>query len=297
MAVERPRPVPVRGFRRGAPGQLAQRGLTALMLAPALVYLLFFFAYPMLVTFLNSLTSDDGRGFSLTQYAAVLSPKYWGTLELTTGLAIGTTLLSILLAVPIALVLRRRPRGHRLMRLLILTPLMVLALVSALGLLIIWGRNGWLNLLVSHLIPGGGPLKVDYTVQGLLLFYTWLYAPYTVLTTLSAIEGLDTNVEEAARVAGASPWKVLWTVTLPLAWPGIRSGSVLTFLLAFGAFNVPLIAGGDLRPVAVVIYTEAETFQHFARGSSLAIVMAVISLAVILLYQGLAGSSPRKRRE
>lgn len=84
-------------------------------------------------------------------------------------------------------------------------------------------------------------------------------------------------------------------MTLPLAWPGIRAGSLLTFLLAFGAFNVPLVAGGDLRPLAVVVYTEAETFQHFARGSSLAIVMAVISLGVMLVYQRLAGTPKRRR--
>lgn len=266
------------------------------MLAPALLFLLVFFAYPLLVTFLTSITAANGTDYTLAEYSAVFTTSsYLASLGLTFGLALGTTILSILLAVPIALVIRKRPRGHHLMRLLILTPLMVLALISALGLLIIWGKNGWLNLLVSHLIPGSGPLKIDFTLQGLLLFYTWLYAPYTVLTTLSAIEGLDPNVEEAARVAGASSWQVFRTVTLPLSWPGIRAGSLLTFLLAFGAFSVPLVAGGDLRPLAVVIYTEAETFQNFARGSSLAIVMAVISLAVMLVYQRLAGAPARSR--
>ncbi len=282
------------GVRR--PRLWAQHALTAAMLAPALVYLLVFFAYPLLVTFLTSITAANGTDYTLAEYSAVFTtPSYLASLQLTFVLALGTTILSILLAVPIALVLRRRPRGHHLMRLLILTPLMVLALISALGLLIIWGKNGWLNILVSHLIPGSGPLKIDFTLQGLLLFYTWLYAPYTVLTTLSAIEGLDPNVEEAARVSGASAWQVFRTVTLPLSWPGIRAGSLLTFLLAFGAFNVPLVAGGDLRPLAVVIYTEAETFQNFARGSSLAIVMAVISLGVMLVYQRFAGTSAGRR--
>lgn len=279
--------------RRGNGG--SDRALTILMLAPAIAYILAFFAYPLGVTFLTSLESDLGLGPTLVQYQSILtSEKYLGTVWLTTGLAVGTTILSVLLAVPLALILRLKMRGHRFIRLLILTPLMVLALISALGLLIIWDKNGWLNRLFSQLVPGGGPLSIDYTVPGLLLFYTWLYAPYTILTTLSAVEGLDTNVEEAARVAGASPWQLFRSVTLPLSWPGIRSGSILTFLLAFGAFNVPIIAGGDLRPLAVVIYTEASTFQHWARGSALAMVMAVVSLVVITVYLRLS-SAPARR--
>lgn len=279
--------------RRG--NGIDDRALTVLMLGPAIVYILAFFAYPLGVTFLTSLENDSGVGPTLAQYQTVLtSEKYLGTVWLTAGLAVGTTIFSVLLAVPLALILRQKMNGHRFIRLLILTPLMVLALISALGLLIIWDKHGWLNKLFSLLVPGGGPLSIDYTVPGLLLFYTWLYAPYTILTTLSAVEGLDTNVEEAARVAGASPWQVLRSVTLPLSWPGIRSGSILTFLLAFGAFNVPIIAGGDLRPLAVVIYTEASTFQHFARGSALAMVMAVVSLVVITMYLRLS-SAPARR--
>jgi putative spermidine/putrescine transport system permease protein len=281
--------------RRGKGGE--DRALTLLMLAPAIAYILAFFAYPLGVTFLTSLETDAGVGPTLAQYQTILtSEKYLGTVWLTTGLAVGTTIFSVLLAVPLALILRQKMRGHRFIRLLILTPLMVLALISALGLLIIWDKHGWLNKLFSLLVPGGGPLSIDYTVPGLLLFYTWLYAPYTILTTLSAIEGLDTNVEEAARVAGASPWQLFRSVTLPLSWPGIRSGSILTFLLAFGAFNVPIIAGGDLRPLAVVIYTEASTFQHFARGSALAMVMAVVSLLVITVYLRLSSTPARRSR-
>lgn len=271
------------------------RALTAVLLAPAIAYLVLFFVYPILITFGTSITSADGTGVTIDEYSTILSsPKDWGVIALTLGLAVGTALLSVLLAIPLALILRRRIRGHRALRLLILAPLMILALVSALGLLILWDRNGWLNLLVSRLLPfSDGPLKIDYTIPGLLLFYTWLYSPFTILTTLSAIEGIDPNVEEAARVSGASPWRVLQSVTLPLAWPGIRAGSVLTFLLAFGAFSVPLIAGGNQRPLSVLIYTEAAVFQNFARGSALAMVMAVVALAAIATYTRFSSNTAR----
>lgn len=277
--------------------RLRERALTGALLGPAVAYLLAFFAYPLLVTFATSLTPTGAVGPSVAEYTRIVgSSDDWGVLGLTLGLAAGTTLLSIVLAVPLALVLRARPRGHQFLRVLVLAPLMILALVSALGLLIIWDRFGWLNQLVSHLLPfAGGPLAVDYTIPGLLLFYTWLFAPYTILTTFSAIEGIDPNVEEAARVSGATPLRVLRSVTLPLAWPGIRSGSILTFLLAFGAFSVPLIAGGDYRPLAVLIYTEATVFQNWARGSALAMVMALVAVVAIAAYMA-ASRSPGSKR-
>jgi len=274
------RPGATRAWRPGG------RLLTAALLGPAVAYLALFFAYPIVITFVTSITSVGETGLTGAEYATILtSPTDWSVIGLTFGLALGTTLLSILLAVPLALILRRRMRGHHALRLIILVPLMILALVSALGLLILWDRHGWLNLLFSRLLPfSDGPLQINYTIPGLLLFYTWLYSPFTILTTLSAVEGIDPNVEEAARVGGASPWLVLRSVTLPLAWPGIRAGSVLTFLLAFGAFSVPLIAGGNHRPLPVLIYTEAVVFQNFARGSALAMVMAVVALAAIAAY-------------
>jgi len=274
------------------------RALTAALLAPALGFLVLFFVYPILITFGTSISSPEGTGVTIDEYTRILSsPKDWGVIALTLGLAVGTTVLSVLLAIPLALILRRRIRGHRALRLLILAPLMILALVSALGLLILWDRNGWLNLLFSRLLPfSDGPLSIDYTIPGLLIFYTWLYSPFTILTTLSAIEGIDPNVEEAARVSGAAPWRVFRSVTLPLAWPGIRAGSVLTFLLAFGAFSVPLIAGGNNRPLPVLIYTEAAVFQNFERGSALAMVMAVVALAAIAIYIRFSSTTGRGSR-
>ena len=281
----------LRRLRSGGPGTSSARhpggrAVTAALLVPAIAFLALFFFYPILITFGTSITPADGTGVTLEEYSTILSsPRDWGVIALTLGLAVGTTVISVLLAVPLALILRRRIRGHRALRLLVLAPLMILALVSALGLLILWDRNGWLNLLFSRLLPfSDGPLQIDYTIPGLLIFYTWLYSPFTILTTLSAVEGIDPNVEEAARVSGAAPWRVLRSVTLPLAWPGIRAGSVLTFLLAFGAFSVPLIAGGNHRPLPVLIYTEAAVFQNFERGSALAMVMAVVALAAIALY-------------
>jgi ABC-type spermidine/putrescine transport system permease subunit I len=275
------------------PGRKApsKRVITLVLLAPALAYLGFFFAYPLYVTVARSLMAGGGGGFTLDNYATILgSASYWNVIGLTVVLAAGTTVGAVIIAVPLALILRAKGPGHRPLRTLILTPLLALALISALGLLIAWGSHGWLNRGLVALIPfRDEPFSINYTVPGLIMFYTWLYAPFTILTTLSAVQAIDPSVEEAARVSGATPLKLFYKVTLPLAVPGIRAGSILTFLLAFGAFNVPLVAGGNLRPLAVVIYTQAAVFNNWEVGSALATIMAAVAIVIIGLYFGLSG--------
>ncbi|MCP9485042.1 MAG: ABC transporter permease [Gaiellaceae bacterium MAG52_C11] len=260
------------------------RPSTLLFLAPGVVYLCIFFVYPMFLTIQTSFARNNAVGYTLDNYRDILgSSYYWDVIGLTLVLAAATTIVSIGVAVPLALVLRKRMRGHALVRVLVLAPLLILALVSALGLLIIWSNTGWMSKLIE--VATGASVNVDYTVHGLIIFYVWLYAPYTILTTLAAIEGIDPAVEEAARVAGARPRQVLRRITLPLALAGIRAGSILTFLLAFEAFSIPLIAGGNHRPLAVVVYTEAAVFENFPKGSALAVIMALIAVIVLVVYQ------------
>ncbi|AKG36785.1 ABC transporter permease [Paenibacillus durus] len=260
--------------------------LTLLLLFPGLVFFIGLFIYPLCITFMNSLTISNHTGYSLQNYIDLLSSaKYWNVIGITFVLAISTTILSVLIALPLALILRKRVKGHTFIRLLILLPLTVLALISALGLLIVWDKNGWVNLFLMQVLPIiDEPLKINYTLYGLILFYAWLYSPHTILMTLSSIEGIDRNVEQAATITGAKPFEVFRYITLPLSMSGIRSGSVMTFLLAFGAFNVPLIAGGNYRPLTVAIYTEAGVFNNWPRASALAIIMGILEIIFILIY-------------
>lgn len=267
---------------------------TVLLLAPGIAYLGVFFFYPIFVTAKTSLERNGASGYSFANYRAILgSGYYWNIIGLTLLLAAATAVASVAIAVPLALILRKRIRGHRFVRVLVLTPLLILALISALGLLIIWADTGWASKTIEAVT--GAHVQIDYTIKGLIVFYTWLYAPYTILTTLAAVEAIDPAVEEAARVTGATPLQVLRRITLPLSLRGVRAGSILTFLLAFEAFSIPLIAGGNHRPLAVVVYTEAAVFDDFPKGSALAIVMAAIAVVVLVSYQVL--SSGRRRWE
>ena len=194
--------------------------------------------------------------------------------------------------------LRDKLWGHRFFRLVLLVPLVVPGLIGALGLLLFWGPRGWFNLFLLRFVPGiDRPVPVSYTLHGLVLFYVWLYFPYTCVTTLSVLESLDRSVEEAGEVAGASRWQVLRYVVLPLIKPGVLAGSVLTFMAAFGAFSVPLIAGGDYRPLAVEIYKRISVPipAHWSAASAIAVLMGVLQVVFLSAYMRTVRRLGRRR--
>lgn len=260
-----------------------------LMLLPALLAFFGLFFYPVLLTVVLSFRPEGTEvGWTLANYLAFLGdPDGRGVVGLTFVLALGATAASVLLSVPLALVLREKVRGHRFFRLVILVPLVVPGLIGALGLLIFWGPRGWFNLFLTQWVPGvTRPLGMNYTIHGLILFYLWLYFPYTCVTTLAALESLDRSIEEAGEVTGATRWQVLRYIVLPLIKPGILAGSVLTFMACFGAFSVPLIAGGNYRPLAVEIYKQIAVPipARWSQASAIAVVMGATQLTFLAFY-------------
>jgi putative spermidine/putrescine transport system permease protein len=262
---------------------------TLLLLLPGFAVFLGLFVYPFIITIVLSLRPEgETAGWTFRNYAAFLgSATGRQVIGLTFFLAVATTLLSVLLSVPLALALRRKLKGHRFFRAVPLIPLVIPGLIGALGLLLVFGSRGWFNLFLRDVLPFiHNPVAVDYTIGGLTTFYVWLYFPYTLLTTLSTLEGLDPGIEEAARVCGASPWRVLRHVVLPLIMPGILSGSVLTFMNSFGAFSIPLVAGGNYRPLSVSVYKEIQLYvpAHWSQACAIAVVMGVLQVIFLTFY-------------
>ena len=281
--------------RRSAPW-IRQREsvLTLMLLLPGLLGFGGLFLYPILVTIATSLHPMNSAAWTLDNYAMFLgSAKGWGVIGMTFVLSVSATMFSVVISVPLALVLREEIWGRRFFRALILTPLMIPSLIGVLGLLLIFRSTGWINLFLTQVLQViAEPLRVNYTLGGLILFYIWMFFPFTALTTLSSLEGLDRSVEEAAEVVGANRWQVIWHIIVPLIIPGVLAGSIMTFLLSFGAFSVPLIAGGDNRPIAVTVYTTSAVFGQWEQGSAIAMVMAIFQVSFLMVYSSIL----RRRR-
>jgi len=280
---------PVRAEEVAAHGNPARRRrmlIGGLLVAPLLLFLAAAFYYPLAYTLTESVTPESGGGWTLANYAAFLGSRDGlGVLALTLWLALAATVLSIVLSLPLALYLRRRFFGRRALQFLMMLPITIPALVGALGLVILYDRTGWLNVVLLRLHLIRAPLMIDYTIHGLVLFYVWMFFPYGALVIMSGLGAIDPTVEEAGGVMGASPFVVFWRVLLPLLRGSLWAGGVMIFLQCFGAFSVPLLAGGDHQPLGVKIYRVANVFLDWPQASAMAVVMGVIQAGLVIAYQ------------
>jgi putative spermidine/putrescine transport system permease protein len=124
-----------------------------------------------------------------------------------------------------------------------------------------------------------------YNQTGVMIGLIHIYMPFMVLSILGSLQGIDPDLERAARSLGASTWQTLRRVTWPLSLPGVTSGTVLVFVLTVSAYVTPSLLGGYrvLTVPLLVVQTVQELF-NWPAGSALAIVFFVITIAIVGAY-------------
>lgn len=273
-------------LRPTRPGARTPQRAAALFVLPLIIFLFAAFYIPLAYTIGQSIQGKNGA-LTLANYVTFLAERQGQqVLALTLFLALAATVFSVLLSLPLAMLLRKQFRGKRALQFLMMLPIVIPSLVGALGLLILYDRTGWLNyFLVAVLHVINQPLRIDYTIPGIVLFYVWMFFPYGGLVIMSGLGAIDPSLEEAGRVMGASPWRTFRKVVLPLLKPSLAAGAIMVFLQCFGAFSIPLIAGGDHQPIAVKIYTIATVFLDWPQASAMAVVMGLIQVVLVLAYR------------
>jgi molybdate transport system permease protein len=162
---------------------------------------------------------------------------------------------------------------------LFLLPLVLPPTVVGLGLLLTFGKHGPIGQLL---------LKIGTTVV-----FSWLATvisavvvsfPLMYMTSRGAFEQVESDIENAARTLGAGEWRVFWTVTMPLAWPGVAAGTVLAFARALGEFGATVMLAGNIPgktatiPIAIYFAVQAGDMKQ---ALVLVAIVLVISLALL----------------
>lgn len=218
----------------------------------------------------------------------------WSALALS--LRLGA--LTVLILLPVGVVLGRwlafcRVRGRPVVEALLALPLVLPPTVLGYYLLLAFGTGsplgqGWLTLF-------GRPLLFSF--EALLVASVLINLPFAVQPMQRGFEAIPADVREAAAVSGFSPWRLLWRIDLPLAWPGIVTGLVLTFAHTLGEFGVVLMVGGSIpgetRTVAIAIYDRVQAFDTRAAGTMSALLL-LISLAALGVTYALSGRVGRR---
>jgi molybdate transport system permease protein len=160
---------------------------------------------------------------------------------------------------------------------------------TVLGYYLLVGMGGASPLgRAYHALAGHG---LVFHFEGLLVASALVNLPFAIQPMQRGFEAIPREVREAAACSGMGPWRALARVELPLAWPGIVSGLVLTFAHTLGEFGVVLMVGGSIpgetRTVAIAIYDRMQAFDERAAGLMSAVLLA-LSLAALALTYGLS---------
>ena len=199
--------------------------------------------------------------------------------------------LTVLILIPLALLVGRwlavtQMRGRSLVEALLALPLVLPPTVVGFYLLAGFGQNSWFGRLWRDVFGG----SLVFTFEGLVAASIIVNIPFAVQPVQRAFEAIGPELREAAASCGLSFGRALWRIELPLAWPGILTGSVLAFAHTLGEFGVVLMVGGSIpgetRTLAISIYDRVQAFDEAAAGR-MAAVLLFVSLAAILLSYAL----------
>lgn len=224
---------------------------------------------------------------SLTEI--ISRPDTLDALLLSLGSASAATVICLVIGVPLAwwlVWLSRRPRdlAYRILRALVLVPLVLPPVVGGVALLLLLGRRGVLGGPVYDLTG----LSIPFTAAAVVVAQTFVALPFLVLSVEGSLRTVGSRLEEAAVTLGATPWQVFTRLTLPIVRPAVIAGSVLSFARALGEFGATITLAGNMPGVTRTMPTA--TYLTIQTDPDAAITLALLLLAVsLIVLVGLRG--------
>lgn len=274
--------------------KVAAIGGTAAWLA---VFALLPFLLILVVSFLaRDPSSFVSPSFSLEGYATIADGAFLRIFLDSLAWAATTAAACLLLGYPFAYGLARlRTKRKNLFLLLIIIPFWTNSLIRTYALIFILKAQGLLNTLLLGLGLVDHPLEILYTDTAVLVGLIYTLLPFMILPLYSSIEKLDPRLLEAAKDLGAGRFRAFFAVSLPLTWPGILAGTMLTFLPALGMFYVADVLGGAKSLlIGNFIKNQFLTARDWPTGSAASVVLTGIMILLLLLYGGSGKGAPRK---
>ncbi len=277
--------------------RLLERLRVPAMLFPSIALLVLLFGGGLLVGLGQSFGYFPIIGltnFTPHYYIDVLrDPDFFQSLWITFRIAFLSTLMSSVLAVAVALVLRRSFRGSRLLTLIFQVPIPIPHLVAAAGIVLLVSQSGLISRTSVALgltrVPGDFPIMVfDEPGTAIQLTFLWKEVPFIGIVALAVLQGVGPQYEEIAQTLGANRWQRFRYVLLPLMLPGLLSTSIIVFAFVFSSYEIPLLLGvrhpSTLPVLAFRDYQDPDLSLR-PQAMAMSVILAVIAVALLVLYR------------
>lgn len=286
------------------------------VVAPPMLWLGLFFLLPFLIVLKISLShsalaippyAPHWRGLagvsgflsqlSFENYRLLFSDSlYVGAYLSSLRLALISTTLCLLIAFPLAYAVARAPsRWRPILLVAIVLPFWTSFLIRVYAWMAILRPEGVLDAVLMALGITSAPLALLNTQTAVLIGMVYSYLPFMALPIYASLERVDRTLIEAAQDLGATPARAFFTITAPLARPGVLAGIFLVLIPSIGEFVIPdLLGGSDTLMVGKVLWTEFFSNRDWPLASAVAVVMLVILVGPILVFQRLAERAARE---
>ena len=265
------------------------------LLFPGIVLLCFFLVLPLLSSLIPTVFPESS--FSLQLYIDFFKDSYFmAVLGRTLSISLIVTIFCAVLGLPAAYVISGVSKKWRgILIALTLFPLLTNSVIRSFAWITILGKNGVINNLLMMFGVINEPMSLLYTDFSIIIGSVYLFLPTMIMTLVGVLENIDDDLLEAAATLGLSPLKGFYKIILPLSLPGMIVGSILVFTGTLTAYTTPQLLGGNKKMMlATLLYQRATTLGDWTSASVIALVMIVITFAVMKALNLLAKSMDKR---
>ena len=250
--------------------------------APYIIWIIGFTVLPLIFVFVYGFTDADGN-FTFENIAAIAEPTHLKALLLSLELALIATVICLIMAYPLAMIMRKLnlSKGSFIVLLLIL-PMWMNCLLRTLAWQLILSNNGLINMVLEFL---GLPQQQMLNTSGAIVMgMIYDFLPFMILPIFNALSRIDKDLIEAARDLGANSFTVFRRIILPLSVPGIISGITMVFVPSMTSFVISdILGGGKILLIGNVIEQEFTKTFNWHLGSGISIVLMIFVIASMSL--------------
>lgn len=229
--------------KNGIKSTLAQE-FPFFMIVPALLWQILFFCVPFAIIVYISLFKMGS--FSLAPYITIIDVSHIQIIVRSLLFAFFNAVFCLICAYPVAyFVARKVKRFKNLMLFLLILPFWTNVLVQIYAWFFVLERNGLLNMLLLKLGVISHPLHMVNSMASIFLVMAYCYMPFMIMPLYTILEKIDERLIESSHDLGANAWQTFFKITMPLSWPGVKTGFFLVFVPSFGEFVIPVLMGGS----------------------------------------------------
>lgn len=255
----------------------------ALFASPYIIWIAAFIIIPLLFIVYYGFTDRAGN-FTLENIKAIARPEYYEALVLSLILAVVSTLICLLLAYPLALILRNMNMSKQgFIVFIFILPMWMNFLLRTYAWQAILDINGVLDTFLAKFGISG--FNIINTPAAIVLGMVYDYLPFMVLPIYNVLVKIDDNVINAARDLGANFWQTLFKIIIPLSKAGIASGIIMVFVPSLTTFVISdILGGGKLLLIGNIVENKVKADNlNLAAGLSLVLMIFIV---INMLFSG-----------